>query len=90
MGKISPLSAKYIINTSIDIEGVVDKPDVIGAVFGQTEGLLGPELELRELQRSGRIGRIRHDNEFDTEQATSHKPHATLAAVMRHRELFIK
>ena len=61
MGKISPLSAKYIINTSIDIEGVVDKPDVIGAVFGQTEGLLGPELELRELQRSGRIGRIEVD-----------------------------
>ncbi len=40
------------------IEGVVDKPDVIGAVFGQTEGLLGEDLDLRELQRTGRIGRI--------------------------------
>src|SRR3989344_3258860 len=58
MGKISPVSAKYIIHASINIEGVVDKPDVIGAVFGQTEGLLGSDLELRELQRSGRIGRI--------------------------------
>ena len=58
MGKISPVSSKYIINASIDIEGVVDRPDVIGAVFGQTEGLLGADLELRELQRSGRIGRI--------------------------------
>ena len=58
MGKISPVSSKYIINASLEIEGVVDKPDVIGAVFGQTEGLLGAELELRELQRSGRIGRI--------------------------------
>tara|TARA_Y100000310_G_scaffold345558_1_gene466581 strand:- start:631 stop:1884 length:1254 start_codon:yes stop_codon:yes gene_type:complete len=58
MGKISPVSAKYIINASIEIDGVVDKPDVIGAIFGQTEGLLGAELELRELQRSGRIGRI--------------------------------
>jgi len=58
MGKISPVNAKYIIHTKITIEGVVDKPDVIGAVFGQTEGLLGSELELRELQRSGRIGRI--------------------------------
>jgi DNA primase len=58
MGKISPIAAKYIIHTNISIEGVVDKPDVIGAVFGQTEGLLGNELELRELQRSGRIGRI--------------------------------
>lgn len=58
MGKISPVSAKYIVHASIMIEGIVDKPDVIGAIFGQTEGLLGAELELRELQRSGRIGRI--------------------------------
>jgi len=58
MGKISPVSAKYIVHSFINIEGVVDRPDIIGAVFGQTEGLLGNELELRELQRSGRIGRI--------------------------------
>ncbi|MDO8628256.1 MAG: DNA primase DnaG [Nanoarchaeota archaeon] len=58
MGKISPVSSKYIINASITIEGLVDRPDVIGAIFGQTEGLLGEELELRELQRSGRIARI--------------------------------
>ena len=58
MGKISPVSSKYIINSSIEIEGIVDRPDVIGAIFGQTEGLLGADLELRELQRSGRIGRI--------------------------------
>lgn len=58
MGKISPVSSKYIVHANIEIEGVVDKPDVIGAIFGQTEGLLGSELELRELQRSGRIGRI--------------------------------
>lgn len=58
MGKISLVSAKYIIQARIDIDGIVDKPDVIGAIFGQTEGLLGSELELRELQRSGRIGRI--------------------------------
>ena len=58
MGKISPVSAKYIVHAIIDIEGIVDKPDVVGAIFGQTEGLLGSDLELRELQRSGRIGRI--------------------------------
>lgn len=58
MGKISPVSAKYIVHSTIHIDGVVDRPDVIGAIFGQTEGLLGAELELRELQRSGRIGRI--------------------------------
>ncbi len=63
MGKISPVTSKYIVHASIDIEGVVDRPDVIGAVFGQTEGLLGADLELRELQRSGRIGRIEVNTE---------------------------
>ncbi len=58
MAKISQVSSKYIVHAKIDIEGVVDRPDVIGAIFGQTEGLLGSDLELRELQRSGRIGRI--------------------------------
>lgn len=58
MGKISPVSAKYIVHAKIQIGGIVDRPDVIGAIFGQTEGLLGSDLELRELQRSGRLGRI--------------------------------
>src|SRR5210317_1065905 len=58
MAKISPVSAKYIVHATIQIDGVVDRPDVIGAIFGQSEGLLGADLELRELQRSGRIGRI--------------------------------
>jgi DNA primase len=64
MGKINPVSAKYFIHAEIEIKGVVDKPDVIGAIFGQTEGLLGSELELRELQKSGKIGRI--EVELDT------------------------
>ena len=58
MAKISPVSAKYIIHANILIDGIIDRPDAIGAIFGQTEGLLGSDLELRELQRSGRIGRI--------------------------------
>lgn len=58
MAKIAQISSKYIVHATIQIDGVVDKPDVIGAIFGQTEGLLGEDLELRELQRSGRIGRI--------------------------------
>jgi DNA primase len=58
MGKISPVSIKYIIHADIELTGVAEKPDIIGAIFGQTEGLLGSELELRELQKSGRIGRI--------------------------------
>ena len=58
MGKISPISIKYNIYADINLTGLAERPDVIGAVFGQTEGLLGPNLELRELQKSGRIGRI--------------------------------
>ena len=58
MGKVSPVSAKYIIRAHMSIDGSVDRPDVIGAIFGQTEGFLGNDLELRELQRSGKIGRI--------------------------------
>ncbi len=58
MGKIGLVTAKYIIHAQISIEGTVDRPDVIGAIFGQTEGLLGADLELRELQRNGKIGRI--------------------------------
>ncbi len=58
MGKIGLVSVKYIVHAQIEADGVIDKPDVIGAIFGQTEGLLGTDLELRELQRSGRIGRI--------------------------------
>jgi len=58
MGKISPISIKYNIYAKINLTGLAERPDVIGAVFGQTEGLLGPNLELRELQKAGRIGRI--------------------------------
>ena len=58
MGSSQTVTVKYVIQAKFEIEGVVEKPDVIGAVFGQTEGLFGPELDLRELQKSGRIGRI--------------------------------
>jgi len=58
MSKLAPTSTKYVIRASLKADGVVEKPDIIGAVFGQTEGLLGSELDLRELQRTGRIGRI--------------------------------
>jgi DNA primase len=53
-----PFTVKYVISAKFEVEGVVEKPDVIGAVFGQTEGLFGSELDLRELQKTGRIGRI--------------------------------
>ena len=58
MAKISPVSIKYMIHASFKSEGPLEKPDVIGAIFGQTEGLLGEDLEMRELQKQGKIGRI--------------------------------
>ena len=58
MAKVSPVSIKYMIYASFRAEGPLEKPDVIGALFGQTEGLLGSDLEMRELQKEGRIGRI--------------------------------
>ena len=54
----SPDTTKYLIHISLAAEGVVEKPDVVGAIFGQTEGLLGEDLDLRDLQRTGRVGRI--------------------------------
>ncbi len=58
MAKISPVSIKYMIHASFRVEGALEKPDVIGALFGQTEGLLGSDLEMRELQKEGKLGRI--------------------------------
>jgi DNA primase len=55
---LDPSTTKYLIKARINADGVVEKPDVVGAIFGQTEGLLGDELDLRDLQKSGRMGRI--------------------------------
>ena len=58
MAKTYINSTKYEINAVFKVEGVVDKHDVVGAIFGQSEGLLGEDLDLRELQKNGKIGRI--------------------------------
>jgi DNA primase len=58
MGAYQAIAPKYLIRASYQVEGVVEKSDVIGALFGQTEGLFGPDLDLHELQKTGRIGRI--------------------------------
>ena len=51
-------TTKYVIYADITAEGIVERPDVVGAIFGQTEGLLGSDLDLRDLQKTGRLGRI--------------------------------
>lgn len=58
---IDPSTTKYLIKARIQADGIVEKPDVVGAIFGQTEGLLGDELDLHDLQKSGRMGRIEVD-----------------------------
>ncbi len=58
MSKLAPTSIKYLIKAHISADGVIEKPDVIGAIFGQTEGLLGSDMDLRELQKTGKIGRV--------------------------------
>lgn len=57
MGALT-IAAKYLIELNFEVQGTVDKPDVVGALFSQTEGLLGPDLDLRDLQNTSRVGRI--------------------------------
>ena len=57
--EIMTSEGKYVIHATIRTEsGVVARKDVVGAIFGQTEGLLGEDLQLRKLQRTGRIGHV--------------------------------
>jgi DNA primase len=71
-----PDTAKYLIHARISADGVVERNDVVGAVFGQTEGLLGDDLDLRDLQESSKVGRI--DVEIDSEGGQSFG-HLTIA-----------
>ncbi|MBT4060067.1 MAG: toprim domain-containing protein [Euryarchaeota archaeon] len=57
-------NAKYMIRVSVKLDGQARRKDIIGAIFGQTEGLMPDALDLRKLQRSGRIGHI--DVELDS------------------------
>ncbi len=71
MAKVSPVSIKYMIHANLIAEGALEKPDVIGAIFGQTEGLLGAELDMRELQKEGKIGRIEVDLQRNDKKTTA-------------------
>jgi len=50
--------AKYLVRIKVEVNGIVEKHDIIGAIFGQTEGLFGEQFDLKTLQEKGRIGRI--------------------------------
>ena len=61
---------KYMIKADIKVNGTVQRKDIIGAIMGQTEGLLGDELELRKLQRTARVGHV--DVEMETKGGKVH------------------
>ncbi|MFC7201520.1 DNA primase DnaG [Halospeciosus flavus] len=65
-------TAKYLIHADLVADSVVDRSDVVGAVYGQTEGLLGDELELRDLQESSKLGRIDVSVESEGGQSFGH------------------
>ncbi|WP_312910132.1 DNA primase DnaG [Natronosalvus caseinilyticus] len=69
-------TSKYLIRANVTADGVVERSDVVGAIFGQTEGLLGDELDLRELRQSGKVGHI--DVEITSTRGTS-QGHLTIA-----------
>jgi DNA primase len=62
-------TSKYLIHAAITADGVVERSDVVGAIFGQTEGLLGDDLDLRDLQQSSKVGRI--DVQIDSQDGQS-------------------
>lgn len=62
-------SPKYVIHADIRTSGVVERSDVVGAIFGQTEGLLGDDMDLRDLQEASKVGRI--DVDVDSEGGRS-------------------
>ena len=49
---------KYLIIARVEVNGRVEEHDIIGAIFGQTEGLLGEEFSLERLQSRDKIGRV--------------------------------
>ncbi len=58
MAKTYVSAIKYMVHIKFEVSGVVEKPDIIGAIFGQSEGLLGEEMDLKELQKNGKVGRL--------------------------------
>ncbi|WP_318568105.1 DNA primase DnaG [Salinigranum marinum] len=70
-------TSKYLIHAAITADGVVERSDVVGAIFGQTEGLLGDDLDLRDLQQASKVGRIDVEIESEAGQSFGHVTIAT-------------
>jgi DNA primase len=65
-------TAKYLIHADFVVDGVVERSDVVGAAFGQTEGLLGDDLAIPDLQDSAKLGRIDVSVESEGGQSFGH------------------
>jgi len=57
MAKTYLSTVKYVIKTDFLVKGIVDKHDIIGAIF------IGEEMDLKELQKNGKLGRIEVDTQ---------------------------
>lgn len=68
MGKAAMKQANYVIIAEVKTSGVVEKSDIVGAIFGQTEGLLG-DLDLKELRKKGKVSRLEIDLDKGGEKA---------------------
>ena len=69
MGKAAMKQANYVIIAEVETSGVVEKSDIVGAIFGQTEGLLGDDLNLKELRKKGKVSRLEIELEENGEEA---------------------
>lgn len=69
MGKAAMKQANYVIVAEAKTSGVVEKSDIVGAIFGQTEGLLGDQLDLKELRKKGKVSRLEIDLDQSGEKA---------------------
>ena len=58
MGKAAMKQANYVIVAKVNTSGMVEKSDIVGAIFGQTDGLLGDQLNLKELRKKGKVSRL--------------------------------
>jgi len=70
MNSSQAATTKYVIYAKFEVDGLVEKPDVVGAIFGQTEGLFGAGMDLRELQKGGRVGRIEIEMKSEQKKTT--------------------
>jgi len=70
MNSSQAATTKYVIYAKFEVDGLVEKPDVVGAIFGQTEGLFGADMDLRELQKSGRVSRIEIEMKSEQNKTT--------------------